>query len=94
MEKHLSAAKYQHLYKTLLKLKSVAEVKSFLRDLCTIQELEDMASRWEAVQLINKKVPYRAIAKQTSLSTATVTRIAWWLRSGAGGYRAALKKSR
>ncbi len=69
------------------------DLLNFLRDLCTLEELQVLSSRWEAVQLINKKIPYRNIAKKTGLSTATVTRIAHWLHHGEGGYSAALKKN-
>ncbi len=78
------------LAKTFLNFKTEAELLSFLRDLCTLEELDEMSSRWEAVQMLNKKIPYREIAEKTGLSTTTITRIAHWLNHGEGGYQKAL----
>lgn len=84
--------KLKSLAKAFLSLKTEAELLSFLRDLCTLEELEEFSHRWEAVQLLNKKISYREIAESTKLSTTTITRIAHWLNHGEGGYKAALKK--
>lgn len=75
-----------------LSLKTESEMMNFLRDLCTLEELEEMSRRWEAVHLLEKGLPYREIAEKTGLSTTTVTRISLWLRNGEGGYQTALKK--
>jgi TrpR-related protein YerC/YecD len=64
----------------------------FLRDLCTRTELTAMAQRWEVAQLVDQGVPYSKIATRTGASTATVTRVAQWLRHGEGGYRAILDR--
>ena len=81
------------LSQAFLSLKTEAELLNFLRDLCTLEELEEMSRRWEAVRLLEAGASYREIAEKTSLSTTTVTRIAHSLRHGEGGYQAALKKS-
>lgn len=83
--------KLRRLAKTIIKFKREEDVLNFLRDLCTLEELEVLSSRWEAAQLLNHGIPYREIAKRTELSTATVTRIAHWLNHGEGGYRTALQ---
>lgn len=80
----------KELFKTLAKFKNAAEIAAFMRDIATIQELEEMSARWKAAQLINKKVSYRAIAKNTGLSTTTIARVGYWLKYGEGGYRKAL----
>ena len=58
----------------------------FLRDLCTRAELEALAHRWQIVQLLDDGLPYLDVAEKAHASTATVTRVAQWLRHGAGGY--------
>lgn len=63
---------------------------TFLRDLCTLRELHDMAQRWKVVQLLDQGRHYAEISRETGASTATITRIAQWLRHGTGGYRDAL----
>ena len=60
----------------------------FLRDLCTLGELEALAHRWQIVRLLDEGRPYLEIAERVHTSTATVTRVAQWLRHGAGGYAA------
>ena len=81
-----------HLHKAFLTLKTPAECKKFLRDLCTITEVQAMTERWQVVRLVDKGVPYREISKKTGLSTTTITRIADWMKSGEGGYGLVLKR--
>ncbi len=64
----------------------------FLRDLCTIRELHDMAQRWQVAQLLATGRHYGDISRETGASTATITRIAQWLNHGTGGYREALAR--
>ena len=68
------------------------EAKRFLRDLCTLPELEALTHRWETVRLLEQGVPYVEIAERVPTSTATVTRVAQWLKHGTGGYRTALDR--
>jgi TrpR-related protein YerC/YecD len=53
-----------------------------------------MAQRWEVAQLVDQGVPYQQIAQRTGASTATVTRVAQWVRHGEGGYRQVLEARR
>ena len=76
----------------LLSLRSRDEVQRFLRDLCTLPELEALAHRWQTVKLLEEGVPYLEIAGRVPTSTATVTRVAQWLHHGTGGYRIALDR--
>ncbi|HBU07418.1 MAG TPA: hypothetical protein DEB09_05040 [Candidatus Magasanikbacteria bacterium] len=68
------------------------DVTNFLRDLCTLEELTEISHRWEAVKMISNKKTYRDIATKTGMSTATITRIARWLKHGEGGYKKTLEK--
>ena len=76
----------------LLALETREEVESFLRDLCTLAELEAMAHRWAVVRLVDQGLPYLEVAQRTHASTTTVTRVAHWLRHGEDGYRLALDR--
>ncbi len=76
----------------VLTLRDRDEARRFLRDLCTLPELEALAHRWETVRLLEQGIPYVEIAERVPTSTATVTRVAQWLRHGAGGYRVALDR--
>ena len=82
----------EDLFEAIRSLEGKDEVERFLRDLCTLSELEAMAHRWEVVKLLDQGLPYQEIARQTGASTTTVTRVAHWLRHGEGGYRTALDR--
>jgi TrpR-related protein YerC/YecD len=77
-----------------LTLDSRDETRRFLRDLCTLPELEALAHRWQTARLLEEGVPYVEIAERVPTSTATVTRVAQWLRHGTGGYQIALERLR
>ncbi len=70
------------------------EAERFFRDLCTLGELHDLAQRWQVVRLLDQGRHYAEISHETGASTATVTRIAGWLRHGTGGYASALERTR
>jgi len=77
-----------------LRLRNRDEARRFLRDLCTRGELEALAHRWQIVRLLAEGVPYLEIAERVHTSTATVTRVAQWLRHGTGGYELVLRRTR
>lgn len=80
------------LIKAFGSLTNEKEIAQFLRDLLTIAEIEEFANRIEIVKLLSKNVSYAAIAKQTGVSTTTVTRVAHWLNRGTGGYRTIVER--
>ncbi len=73
-------------------MRSPAELRAFLDDLCTPAELEAIADRWRVVPLLLKETPYRQIHDQTGVSVTTIGRIARCLAFGAGGYRLAAER--
>ena len=81
------------LMDAIVRLDSRDQAARFFRDLCTRHELEEMSSRWEVVRRLGEGHSYRQIHDLTGVSTATITRIAQWLRHGTGGYREALERS-
>ena len=80
------------LFTAILSLEDTAEAERFFRDLCTLNELRDIAQRWAVVRLLDAGKHYAEISRETGASTATITRIASWLNHGEGGYRAMLEK--
>ena len=76
----------------ILALKSVEECRSFFRDLCTPAEVQAMADRWAVVELLERELPYREIHRQTGVSITTIGRVARYLTSGNGGYRAVTER--
>ena len=82
------------LVETIAGLEDADQVGRFLRDLCTLSELEAMAHRWDVVQRLEEGLPYLEVSRRTGASTTTVTRVAHWLRHGENGYRLALDRRR
>jgi TrpR-related protein YerC/YecD len=76
----------------LLRLETADEAARYLRDLCTLGEIHDLAQRWAVVRRLDAGEHYAAISRETGASTATITRIASWLKHGEGGYREALAR--
>ena len=80
------------LYQAILKLKTPTEVAAFWRDLLTLKEIKTFAKRWEMAKLLYQGVSYARIAKKLHVSTTTVTRVAFWLYHGKGGYQLILDR--
>lgn len=81
------------LLDALLLLRTRDEAAAFLRDLCTLGEIHDLAQRWAVVRLLAEGRHYGEISRSTGASTATITRIASWLHHGAGGYLMLLERT-
>lgn len=82
----------ESLFDAILALESRDQAERFFRDLCTLNELHDMAQRWAVVRLLDAGRHYAEISRETGASTATITRIASWLNHGEGGYREMLDR--
>ncbi len=82
----------EELLDAVARLRDREEAARFLRDLCTAGELHDLSQRWHVVRLLDEGRHYLDIARETGASTATVTRVASWLRHGTGGYPEALAR--
>jgi TrpR-related protein YerC/YecD len=85
-------ANVEALLEAILRLDDKDEAAALFRDLCTLGELHDMGQRWAVVRMLDQGLHYADISRLTGASTATITRIASWLKHGEGGYRAALAK--
>src|SRR6188474_1648905 len=86
------SADTEALLDAVVRLEDRDEAARFLRDLCTLNELRDMAQRWAVARLLDDGMHYAQISRETGASTATITRIASWLNHGEGGYRGALER--
>lgn len=80
------------LCRALLTLKTVPDMRAFLRDLCTPAELESLVDRWTVVPLIVEGLPYREIHERTAVSITTIGRVARFISQGYGGYMKAAAK--
>jgi TrpR-related protein YerC/YecD len=82
----------EELCTAVASLRTPQEASRFLRDLCTLSELEAMAHRWQVAKLLDEGLPYLEVSRRAHASTTTVTRVAHWLRHGEGGYRLLLDR--
>jgi TrpR-related protein YerC/YecD len=89
-----TATRFDELVSAFAKLRDPDTVAAFLRDICTVNELDAMGQRLQVARLVDDGIHYQEISRRTGASTATVTRVAQWLHHGEGGYRAVLKQSR
>lgn len=80
------------LLDALLACRDREEMSRFLRDLMTKQEIEEFTKRFQAARMLSEDTQYNAIIEKTGLSSATVARIAKWLKGSLGGYRLVLAR--
>lgn len=82
------------LLRAILSLRTEAEAKAFLLDLCTPAEVRAFAERLEVARLLDEgRLSYREIAEQAGASTTTVVRVARFLKEMPyQGYRLALSR--
>jgi len=84
--------KTKRLYQAVLSLQTPDECARFFRDLLTEAEIAEFANRFAAAEQIEAGTSYRDVAKNVGMSTATVSRIAAWLRGEYAGYQLALER--
>ena len=83
--------KIENLYQIILKLETMEECKVLLEDLCTRKEVANMAERLYAAQLLLEGKTYNQVISETSISSATLSRISQCVQYGKG-YSSVLKK--
>ncbi len=89
---YLSSRNAKELYRAILSLKNEEECKKFLRDLLTEAEIKEFTNRWKVARMLDQKIQYGKIAKETGMSSTTIARVQKWLTNGMGGYKLVLKK--
>ncbi len=80
----------QRLYEIIVALDTVDGVEEFLKDLCTNKEIEQMAQRIKAAELIRDGKTYTQIQDELDISSATIARVSQALKYGKG-YRKFIK---
>lgn len=79
-------------YDAVLSLNSREECDAFFEDICTINEIRDLTSRFEVARLLNEGKVFNEIIKLTGASSATIGRVNKCLRYGPGGYKMVLDR--
>jgi TrpR-related protein YerC/YecD len=86
MNNSLDDYAHEMLYEVLAKIDNPGDMKLFLDDLCTINEVKQMAQRIQCAVLMLKGNTYNQIIEKTDISSATLSRVSKCLQYGSGGY--------
>lgn len=79
------------LCEVILRLETMDDCKMLFEDLCTYQEIEQMALRMYAAKQFLEGKTYLQIIEKTKLSSATLSRISRCITHGSGGYKKFIK---
>ena len=77
-------------YSAILSLETKDECRAFFEDICTIKEMQDLMQRLQVASMLSKRMNYLEISKETSVSSATISRVNRCLNYGDGGYNTVL----
>jgi TrpR-related protein YerC/YecD len=66
------------------------DVFAFLKDVCTVREIQEMAQRLAVAKMLSAGEHYDSIRDATGASTTTISRVSRCLNYGADGYRIVL----
>ncbi len=80
------------LFHAVSLLESEEECAAFFEDICTINEIIDMAQRLDTALLLDQGMNYHDVSDKVGVSAATISRVSRCLHYGAGGYRAVLDR--
>lgn len=86
-----SSPRLRALVTSLQVIRSRDEMRAYLEDLLTQDEIELLAKRLQAADMLNESIPYTLIQKDTGLGSATIARIAKKLSGEVGGFRMVLE---
>ena len=92
MSKKIKTEAAKRLFQAVLTLETEEECFTFFEDLCTVNELESLAQRFEVASMLYDKHTYLEVADKTGASTATVSRVNRSLNYGSDGYDMVFKR--
>ena len=89
MVKDRSASNEQlaFLFKTFADIPEPDRIEALMIDLCTIREINEMATRLDVARLLAKGESYLKIQENTGSSATTIARVSKCINHGSGGYR-------
>lgn len=78
------------LYELLASTNDPKDIEKLFEDLCTKKEVENMAERLHAAELLMEGNTYNQVMSQVNISSATLSRVSQCVQYG-GGYSKLLK---
>ena len=82
--------KIEKLLKMLASVDNVEDFKALMEDLCTTKELENMAERFYAAELLMAGKTYNQVMELSNISSATLSRVSRCVQYG-NGYKKLIK---
>ena len=73
-----------NLYDIILSLKTREDCREFFADLCTNKEIEQMAQRIRAAELLKEGKTYAQVSEELEISSATLARVSREMQYGKG----------
>ena len=92
MSKTIRTPAVDYLFDAILSLKDREECYTFFEDVCTINEILDLAQRFDVACMLTEGKIYTEISKETGASTATISRVNKCLQYGSDGYQLVMKR--
>lgn len=89
----LRTPEVEALLEAFLALETPDEVYAFLKDVCTVREIQDMAQRLAVARLLDQGQHYSRIQELTGASSTTISRVSRCLNYGEDGYRMVLERT-
>ena len=86
MLRRLNDENIDRFFQAILTLETVEECYDFFEDICTVDEVREIARRLCAARLLREGTLYSEITGRTGLSTATISRVNRSMKYGNGGY--------
>jgi len=80
----------EQLLAAFASLEAPDDVFAFLKDVCTVREIQEMAQRLAVARMLSAGEHYDRIREATGASTTTISRVSRCLNYGADGYRIVL----
>lgn len=82
----LRGKQLDQFFDAILALKTREECYEFFDDVATMHEVQALSQRLQVAKLLSEGQTYQTIEKETSASTATISRVRRSLDYGSGGY--------
>lgn len=76
--------KIEKLLNMLASIDDVDDLKALMEDLCTAKELENMAERFFAAELLMQGKTYNQVMELSNISSATLSRVSRCVQYGKG----------
>lgn len=74
----------ERLYEIILSLETKEDCREFFADLCTNKEIEQMAQRIRAAELLKEGKTYAQVSEELEISSATLARVSREMQYGKG----------